>query len=64
MEVQNGSRMNRFSYLVSKGSVSEETIIRTYQSKIIDLINMANKELDSINSKKRLRMTIDHLSPK
>ena len=64
MEVKNGSKMNRFSYLVSRGSVSQETIMRTYGSKITDLINMANKELDSINSKKRLRMTIDHLSPK
>ena len=64
MEVQNGSKMNRFSYLVSQDSVSEETILRTYRSKIVDLINIANKELDSINSKKRLRMTIDHLSCK
>jgi hypothetical protein len=62
MEIQNGSKLNRFNFLVSKGSVSEETILRTYRSKIVDLINIANKELDSINSKKRLRMTIDHLS--
>ena len=64
MELESGTKLNRFCHLVSKGSISEENILRTYRLKIVDLINIANKELDSINSKKRLRMTIDHVSPK
>ena len=39
-----------------------EAVPEAERSSRVDLINIANKELDSINSKKRLRMTIDHLS--
>ena len=62
MELESGTKLNRFCHLVSKGSISEENILRTYRLKIVDLINVANKELADIDSKTRLRLTLDHLS--